>query len=73
MNSIIKIFAIILVVFFYCLVLATPVQFLWNFALVPAVDGLNHIGFFQALGINLLCMILFKNPSEIQTPSKEDE
>lgn len=73
MNSIIKIFAIILVVFFYCLVLATPVQFLWNFALVPAVNGLNTIGFFQALGINLLFMILFKNPSEIQTPSKEDE
>lgn len=69
----IKVIAIILVVFFYCLILATPVQFLWNFALAPAIDGINHIGFFQALGINLLCMILFKNPTEIKTPASTDE
>jgi len=73
MNSIIKIFSIILVIFFYCLILATPVQFLWNFALVPAIDGLNFIGFFQALGINLLCMILFKNPTETKTTLPENE
>ena len=73
MNSIIKIFAIILVVSFYCLILATPVQFLWNFALVPAIDGLNFIGFYQALGINLLCMILFKNPTETKTTLLENE
>lgn len=69
----IKAIAIVLVVFFYCLILATPVQFLWNFTLVPAIDGINPIGFFQALGINLLCMILFKNPTEIKTPTAEDE
>jgi len=73
MNSIIRIFSIILVIFFYCLILATPVQFLWNFALVPAIDGLNFIGFFQALGINLLCMILFKNPTETKTTLPENE
>lgn len=69
----IRIFSIILVIFFYCLILATPVQFLWNFALVPAIDGLNFIGFFQALGINLLCMILFKNPTETKTTLPENE
>lgn len=69
----IKAIAIVLVVFFYCLILATPVQFLWNFALVPAIDGINHIGFWQALGINLLCMILFKNPTETKTPISNEE
>ena len=41
--------------------LAWPTQLLWNNALVGAVDGINPIGFWQALGINLLFGILFKN------------
>lgn len=42
-------------------VLAWPTQWLWNNALVGAVDGINPIGFWQALGINFVCNILFKN------------
>jgi hypothetical protein len=38
-----------------------PTQTLWNTCLVPAVDGLNLIGFWQALGINVLFAILFKS------------
>jgi hypothetical protein len=42
------------------IVLAWPTQLLWNYCLVEAVDGVNPIGFWQALGINLLFGILFK-------------
>jgi hypothetical protein len=41
--------------------MAWPVQLLWNGCLIQAVDGLNPITFWQALGINILCGILFKN------------
>jgi hypothetical protein len=43
------------------IVLAWPVQLLWNYSLVGAVDGINPITFWQALGINFLFGILFKN------------
>lgn len=43
--------------------MAWPVQLLWNGCLVQAVDGLNLITFWQALGINILCDILFKKSS----------
>jgi hypothetical protein len=43
--------------------MAWPVQILWNGCLIHAVDGLNPITFWQALGINILCGILFKNSS----------
>lgn len=43
------------------IILAWPTQWLWNNALVGAVNGINSIGFWQALGINLLFGILFKN------------
>ena len=42
------------------IILALPTQLLWNNALVKAVDGVHLIGFWQALGINLLFGILFK-------------
>jgi hypothetical protein len=44
-------------------VLAWPVQLLWNYSLVGAVEGINPITFWQALGINFLFGILFKNSS----------
>ena len=43
------------------ILLAWPTQWLWNNALVGAADGFNPIGFWQALGINILCGILFRN------------
>jgi hypothetical protein len=43
--------------------LAWPTQWLWNNALVGAVDGINPIGFWQALGLTFLCNILFKSTS----------
>jgi hypothetical protein len=41
-------------------IMAWPTQWLWNNALVGAVDGINPIGFWQALGITFLCNALFK-------------
>jgi hypothetical protein len=43
------------------IIVAWPIQWLWNNALVGAVDGINPIGFWQALGITFLCNILFKS------------
>ena len=42
-------------------VLAFPVQWLWNWCLVPAVNGINPIGFWQALGLTILSNVLFKS------------
>jgi hypothetical protein len=44
-------------------VLAWPTQWLWNNALNGALAGVNPIGFWQALGINILCNLLFKGHS----------
>jgi hypothetical protein len=43
------------------ILLAWPTQWLWNNTLIGAVNGFNPIGFWQALGINILCGILFRN------------
>lgn len=44
------------------LALAMPTWVLWNW-LMPEVLGLREINFFQALGLNILCCILFQNCS----------
>ena len=37
---------------------ALPVMLLWN-ALIPAIFGLTKITFWQALGLEMLCGLLF--------------
>ena len=54
-------FAAIGMIIVIAIVMAWPTQWLWNKALIGAIDGLNPIGFWQALGINVLCGILFRN------------
>jgi hypothetical protein len=54
-------FAAIGMIIVIAIVMAWPTQWLWNNALIGAIDGLNLIGFWQALGINVLCGILFRN------------
>lgn len=44
-------------------VLAWPNMWLWNNALVGAVEGINPIGFWQSLGITFLFNSLFKSTS----------
>ena len=53
----------IALVFVACILLAWPVEWLWNNSLVGAVDGIHLITFWQALGISFLFSILFKNSS----------
>ena len=43
------------------ILLALPVQWLWNNTLVGAVDGVNPIGFWQAYGLFILSSLLFKS------------
>ena len=45
------------------LILTLPVYWLWNECLVGAIDGVRQIGFFQAMGITMLCSALFKDNS----------
>ena len=46
------------------ILLAWPTQWLWNNVLIGAVDGVHPIGFWQALGINILFNLLFKPNSK---------
>lgn len=69
MENFLKALGIIAAVVVITIVLAWPVQVLWNISLVPAVDGIHPITFWQALGINLLATILFKSTN---TPKKND-
>jgi len=50
-------------VLFFAAFLALPVMWLWNGCLVDVVDGIHPIGFWQALGLNILFRILFKTTS----------
>jgi hypothetical protein len=49
------------------IVMAWPTQLLWNGCLVPAVDGTHEIGFWQALGINILFQLLFKSTNSVKS------
>lgn len=63
MEDLQKALGIIAAVIVITVVLAWPIQLLWNISLVPAIDGVNPISFWQALGINLLATMLFKSSS----------
>jgi len=51
----------ILVLGIVIILMAWPVQLLWNSALVGAIDGVNEIGFIQSVGICFLTGLLFGN------------
>ncbi len=53
------------VIILAAIVLAWPTQLLWNSCLVPAINGVNHIGFFQALGLNILSGIMIKSTAKV--------
>lgn len=52
---------------FAAILLAWPVQLLWNGCLVGAVNGIHPIGFWQAMGLNFLFSILFKASTSTST------
>lgn len=61
-----KVFGAMLAIFIFfaavSVILALPTMLLWN-AVIPDItkDALTPITFWQALGLALLCTILFKN------------
>jgi len=59
----------LIAVAFIAVFMALPTQWLWNTCLVPAIDSVNPIGFWQALGLNVLASILFKNSQIKKTES----
>lgn len=51
------------VILIFCLIvicMSVPVFYLWNW-LMPIIFGIKEITIWEALGINLLCSILFKS------------
>ena len=56
-------FTAAIVLLLAALLLSFPTMWLWNSCLRPAVDGINAINFWQALGLNVLFSILFKSNS----------
>ncbi len=58
----VALFVGIMVIWAVCL--ALPVMLLWNW-LIPFIFGLTKIGFFKALGLTLLCNILFKSSTTV--------
>lgn len=65
METIAKALGLIVISFFVIVALgllfSLPVMFLWNLCLVPAIPGINTIGWLQAWGIMILSGFLFKN------------
>ena len=53
---------VIVVFALVAIICALPTMWLWNW-LMPVLFGLGKITFWQALGINMLCSILFKSSS----------
>lgn len=66
MEKLTNAFAVVIAVVVMTVVLAWPVQVLWNTSLTPAIEGVNQITFWQALGINFLASILFNGAKVTQ-------
>ena len=62
-NLLTNVLAVLGVVGVLVILMAWPVQWLWNHCLVNAIDGINPIGFWQALGIVALIAMFRSNAS----------
>ncbi len=58
------------VIFLWSCLMAWPVMVLWNWVGVTVL-GLNQITFWQALGLLILCGILFKGNSSCNCKKKD--
>lgn len=59
-NLLVELFALVSFVALYAVLLALPTMLLWDYVM-PIVFSLPKITLFQALGLNLLCGILFRS------------
>ncbi|MDC1282321.1 hypothetical protein N8Z10_00040 [bacterium] len=71
LTSLGTVFAGLFIALFGALIFVLPTYWLWNTCLVPAIEGVNEVGFWQALGLNLLFSILFKTSSTNHLSNKE--
>ena len=55
------------------MLIAYPIQFLWNHALVGAIEGVNKIGYWQAYGIVLLIKIMINTTNVSDSFSKQNK
>jgi hypothetical protein len=60
MSLITGIVVVLLFAFVLALVASLPVMWLWDW-LMPEIFGLQEITWLQALGLSLLCSLLFKS------------
>ncbi len=59
METLRKIVAVLAVIGFAALLLSFPTMWLWNW-LMPKIFGLIEISFWEALGLNLLTGVFFR-------------
>ena len=68
MEKVLLFLGVIFLIIIVAFLMTLPTMWLWNW-LMPLIFGLIKINFWQALGLNLLCGILFKTP----IPSNKDK
>ena len=61
-NLLVELFTLVGFVAMYAVLLALPTMLLWDYVM-PIIFALPKITLFQALGLNLLCCILFRSRS----------
>lgn len=61
-NLLTELFTLVGFVAMYAVLLALPTMLLWDYVM-PIIFSLPQITLFQALGLNLLCGILFRSRS----------
>lgn len=60
MNIVNIILGVSLIIFGGLVLLGAPLMYLWNWV-VPSIFGLRYITFWEAVGLNILTGILFRN------------
>lgn len=56
-SSILAVLGVIVI----SIILSWPIQLLWNYSLVGAIDGVNRISFWQAYGLFILANLMFRH------------
>ena len=59
MNIVNIILGVTLIIFGGLILLGAPLMYLWNYV-VPSIFGLRYITFWEAVGLNLITGILFR-------------
>ena len=59
MEAVVKIVLATIMAILLHFIMALPIMLLWN-CLVPTIFGLIEISYWQALGLSVLCNLLFR-------------